>query len=337
MSMIESYLKSVNERCPNRGAKYVGCNTVLHYLDKKFPKWRIEIKNREEWKVAFEFDICIRPDDNMLAFADELFDIIGNTEAEMFVWSNKECNEFYRYVAIQRLRKIDEAGYLPQYIDELKKGNFQLGYFGWLMVGEIFDFPTAVDVALEMCAAGLDVVGLAFSYLTKVTPLYWDRYPENIKDKIIDQGSSILYKNISRELWSKLSLMHKFKLVHKVVTEELKVFHDLNAICQCYDNSDTTRTIFLADGSESDLKDIRKEKDTTLKSLMLGFCIAPEVYKPGIDIDTNQYTPSKRISKFIEVSEGDTMFNNMLWQVVSDIEYAASGSNRFDFEFPSFE
>ena len=125
MSMIESDLKSVNERCPNRGAKYVGCNTVLHYLDKKFPKWRIEIKNREEWKVAFEFDICIRPDDNMLAFADELFDIIGNTEAEMFAWSNKECNEFYRYVAIQRLRKIDEAGYLPQYIDELKKGNFE--------------------------------------------------------------------------------------------------------------------------------------------------------------------------------------------------------------------
>ena len=223
------------------------------------------------------------------------------------------------------------------YIDELKNGKFNFGVLGFFLLGYLFDFPAAEDVALEMYAAGLEEADLAFSYLAKVTPLYWDRYPENIKDKIIDQGSSILYKNISRELWSKLSLMHKFKLVHKVVTEELKVFHDLNAICQCYDNSDTTRTIFLADGSESDLKDIRKEKDTTLKSLMLGFCIAPEVYKPGIDIDTNQYTPSKRISKFIEVSEGDTMFNNMLWQVVSDIEYAASGSNRFDFEFPSFE
>ena len=317
MSIIESYFKSVNENSPNSAPHFI----KLGYLDDNFPNWRTEIKNKEEWKATFEFDICITPGYFMFAFANELFDTIDNPEAEMFVWNNKNCKDFYRIAAVQRLIKTDQATYLPQYIDELKNGKFNFGVLGFFLLGYLFDFPAAEDVALEMYAAGLEEADLAFSYLAKVAHLHWDKYPESLKDKIVDKGPSAIHENISKELWSKLSLMHKIQLVYTVVTEEIKTFHNANAISQCYDNGNTTRTMFFGNGAEWDIyNDMKSGDGIEFKRLLLKIYTDPRYYEPGVDIDTNQYTPSGRISRFIEASEGDTVFNSMLRSVVSDIK-----------------
>ena len=51
MKKIKNFFSNIKE--------YTTPDAVILYLDNNFPQWRTELKNEEEWKDAFEYDIKI--------------------------------------------------------------------------------------------------------------------------------------------------------------------------------------------------------------------------------------------------------------------------------------
>lgn len=318
MKKIESYLKSFNDNYDG----YAASDTVIEYLCNNFPEWKSEIKNSEEWESAFEFDIHVIPDTRLSKFADSLFNIIDNVEAEIFVWNNSKCNSFYRYQAIKRLRRIDEKTYLPQYIEGLRNGEFILGGWAFTMTEEIFDFSSAVSVATEICEReGINAIGgTAFEYLSKMSCANWAEYPEFIKEEIISHRNYFIFRSANADFWSILSEPHKFQLVYQTATNEIFKFRELIALCQYLDNPNTTRLMFDTDVRHMvDEMGRRPNRDVErmIQSHSRGFDY------PVIDINTNRYTPSERMNRLLNLTnnDNDRMLYKMLNNTIQEISH----------------
>lgn len=220
--MIVDCLQKLNDS----RSDYFVSTTALEYLDAELPSWREIIKDPKEWASFFSFDIHILQNSWLKEFADGVFDIIGNDEAEKFVWE-KISNSWYRYAAIKRLISKDKDTYLPVYIEELSKKDtiFILGGWSALMTDELFDFDNAVACAIKMWENNGN--GLALEYLAKVAPNQFNSYPVELKDYIIEHRDYYIKKNPTAVVWNCLRPEQKTVMIHNVIINENKWLNDL--------------------------------------------------------------------------------------------------------------
>jgi hypothetical protein len=300
--------------------EYTTPDAVIQHLDLNFPQWRAELKHEEAWKDAFEYDIKIYQNTYLSDFADMLFDEIDNIEAEKMVWNNKNCNEFYRWAAIKRLRIYDKDTYLPLYIDALKKGEFLLGGWGFTIVDELFDFPSAISVTTEICRnndMNTSIGQVALEYLANKACEHWDDYTDFIRHSIITKRDYFILKKATPGFWSKLSEPHKNLLVNRVSINEIKQYHDIIAFYQYVDNRENSRLMFFNAMWDFKTKSPDESKSQLLRELNTLFDM------PTVDFETNQYTPSELITRFLNLTDNDadTMLHSILKSVVNKMPW----------------
>ena len=319
MKKIEACFKEIKE--------YTTPDSVVEHLDDCFPTWRQEIKNREEWESVFAYNIKIYQNTYLAEFANILFDAIGNMEAERMVWDNKNYNCFYRHQAIKRLRKVDENAYLPQYIEALKNEELMLGGVAFMMPESVFDFPTAVDVASEICVnkpMDRSIGQVALEYLAQTACENWDKYSDFIRNAIVTDRDYFIREKATRDFWKKLTEPYKFLLTHRIAVNEIMQWHDINTFYQYVDNQyidneDFTR-IALFGNLRHSIEEIGRHSGDPMDYVKHGM---PHTFDtPTVDFDTNQYTPSKQISNFLDITntDSDAIYHGMLEAVVRKIQ-----------------
>ena len=321
-SKVVSYLQAFNEN--HKG--YHASSTVIEYLDAQYPQWQNEIKNKDEWKSVFDFDIHIYQNTWLQHFAEALFAIIDGTEVLEFVWRDKSFNEFYRYAAILKLRELDESKYLPEYVESLKRAEMTLGGWGYLMINEIFDFPDAVEVALEMYQNSTDrfddkVRNLSSAFLTSSACQNWEKYPDDLKDVIINTHNYSILKNCTPQMWAILSLPHKFRLVHEIIIEEYKKIHDLLSLYKYAEEKEDRYLFFFENWDINNLKHTNNDRD--LNRRLQEIFNHPSFDKPTINRRTNEYIPSMLLQNFMRLSDeaGDNILYKMLSRARNELTH----------------
>lgn len=309
MKKIKNFFSNIKE--------YTTPDAVILYLDNNFPQWRTVLKNKEEWKDAFEYDIKIYKNTYLIDFVDMLFDEIDNIEAEKMVWNDKNCNGFYRWAAIKRLRQYDENTYLPQYIDTLKSGEFLIGACACIMVDEVFDFPSAISMATDIFNNN-DINSftgkVALEYLAQKACENWCDYTDFIRDAIITQRDYFIRENATPEFWSQLSEPHKCLLINRVSINEIIQYHDIISFYQYVDNKETSRLMFF--DKMWHYKTERQSPDESRTQLLRELSRNFDV--PTVDFETNRYTPSLQMIRFLNLTDNDrdTMLHSILKKVV---------------------
>ncbi len=178
---------------------------LITYLDEHAPQWREIIKDREEWLPLFEQAVRVSPS-SWHQLASAFFDIIDNRDAFVAVWNDEKCCNQYRLIAIRRLREIDESTYLPQYIDWIRTG-----WFGgwWCPVGsKLFDFDGALEMLLDMATSphsNYDEKNLGQLCLAYTANMWWDKYPTNVREKVLHHKYYYLIEFCDEKLWSMMT------------------------------------------------------------------------------------------------------------------------------------
>lgn len=199
MSRITSLLQQFNE-----STRFVGnLELLINFLDSHAPQWREVIKDRDEWLPLFRQDVKIllhlKP-----RLAALFFDIIDQQDALIAVWNDEQCLDFYQLTAIRRLREIDESTYLPQYIDWFRDAKF----YGCVNMKDLFDFNGAVEVAIELVISprlkSYDEE-LGKLYLAQIANLWWDKYPEIVREKVLRRNYYSMVEICDENLWSMMS------------------------------------------------------------------------------------------------------------------------------------
>lgn len=334
MGKIELYFKAANDSSDS----YVDASSVIKYLDSNFPRWRDEIKDPNEWDSLFNYDIHIFQNSWLQTFANNLFDIIDNKEALLCVWNSETCNEFYRLAAIQRLCKINEDKYLPQYIEELKGGKFVLGGWWLPMIDELFDFPSAEKVAIDMYLnsneESLSITkSMGIEYLSGNITRYWDKYPEDIKNSIICNEDYSLRKNCTPHIWATLSQSQKFLLIHRIIINEYKCVNDIlniynylrNIIYRESDNNKSFNFIIYDSHLKMRYDDLKRriKEGRILAERDMEQLIPRDFYLPQIDYNRLHYRPSEQLSNFDSLTNSpeDTELHKMTERAIRDIEH----------------
>ena len=343
MNKIVTYFEAFNKSRKD----YVASTTVIEFLDEKFPQWREEIKNPKEWSGLFNYDIHIYQNTWLETFAKALFDIIDDTEAMIYVWKCHTCNGFYRLAAIKKLREINEEKYLPQYIEELKAGNIKLGGWWLPMVDELFDFPGAIEVAIDMFRNSNDSLSFPKSfgleYLAKNCIHFWNEYPQDIKDSIINEREYFILKNCTPQIWADLSQLQKFLLIHEVILNEYKYFNDIITINNVMksginpEHDETNLIFFYTSDMRMSFQDLRfrirsnnrnRFAEPTLSDLTrTGFDI------PQIDFRRLIYTPSEQLMRFDRLTNNpdDSALHCQTRNTINDLKMNLRHSSVNDF------
>ncbi len=133
------------------------------------------------------------------------FDVIDNPDALVAVWNDEQCCDDYRLTAIRRLREIDEATYLPQYIDWFKNARLDIYEMG----KELFDFNGELEVALDLVTSPrlkYHDEELGMVCLAAKANLWWDKYPTNVREKVLHCMYYSMVKVCDENLWSMMSM-----------------------------------------------------------------------------------------------------------------------------------
>ena len=330
MAKIEKYLKAFNESREH----YSTASPAIEFLDKNYPQWRDEIKDPNEWSSLFNYDIHILQNSWLQEFADNLFDIIDNTEALVFVWNSETCNGFYRLAAIQRLRQIDEEKYLPQYIEELKTGKFVLGGWWLPMINELFDFTGAEKVAIDMYQNNSEdsiIKSMGISYLTANLTRYWNEYPQAIKNTIISDEDYSIRKNCTPQIWATLSQSQKFLLIHKLIINEYKCVNDIvniynylrNSIGREFNENESLNFVLYNSHLRMSFDDLkhRMKDGNRLNERDMERLIPTDFDMPQIDFFRLDYRPSRQLLQFKQFSDtpGDADLHTLIERSIRDI------------------
>ena len=199
MARITSILQEFNE-----STRWVGeFELPIHFLNSHTPEWRTIIKDCEEWLPLFRQDVKVFPN-RKPRLAAIFFDIIDHQDALLAVWNDEQCCDYYRLTAIRRLREIDEATYLPQYIDWFKNAKLDIYEMG----KELFDFNGALDVALDLVTSPrlkYHDEELGMVYLAETANQWWDKYPANVREKVLHRMYYSMVKICDEKLWSMMS------------------------------------------------------------------------------------------------------------------------------------
>ena len=189
MARITSLLKQFNE-----STRYVGeFDLLINFLDEHAP----------EWLPLFRQDVKVFPS-RKPRLAAIFFDIIGHQDALVAVWNDEQCCDDYRLTAIRRLREIDEATYLPQYIDWFKDAKLDIYEMG----EELFDFNGALENALDLVTSPrlkYHDEELGMVYFAETANLCWDKYPTNVREKVLHRKYYSMVKICDEKLWSMVS------------------------------------------------------------------------------------------------------------------------------------
>jgi len=200
MARITSLLQQFNE-----STRYVGeFDLLINFLDSHAPEWRTIIKERDEWLPLFMQDVKVFPN-RKPRLAAIFFDIIEQQDALIAVWNDEQCCDYYRLTAIQRLREIEEATYLPQYIDWFKNAKLDIYELG----KTLFDFNGAMEIALDLVTSPrlkYHDEELGMVYLAATANQWWDKYPTNVREKVLHRMYYSMVKVCDENLWSMMSM-----------------------------------------------------------------------------------------------------------------------------------
>lgn len=315
--MVTTYFQAYNDSHKVRGCAL----SVISYLDQYFPQWKEEVKAPDQWKPAFEFDIHIYQDNCLYDLAGLLFDNINNIEAPELVWNNAQCNEYYRFAALNRLLEYDEERYMPVYREALRKGMFDFqGDFDTVI--PLFNITAKYELAMELCRAGVDdnyfPKKQALKLLVSVAQERWNEYPLDIQQLIIQQKYYALIKECTPDFWNQLKENQKLAIVNHVILFEYKNVHDILNLHLWMRTKSTEGLMFWGSVADTykDYCSMRKNNVPTNTGFILrGFTM------PEVDYASGQYKASGLMMKMICLTDNsaDEQLHSLLEEAVKEL------------------
>ncbi len=317
MNNIIFYFQAFNDSCTG----YQNQISAIAFLDQKYPRWRVDVKDCNTWKAVFEFDLHIIHDNCLADFAYKLFDIIGGDEVLEFVWRNTVCNEYYRFAALSLLLKRHEETYLPEYRAALQAGMFDFkGDFDMIM--SLFDFPSGYEIAIELCrlTTRQDYFPKhqALDKLTTSAKEKWGEYPTDIQDYIIRKRYHDLVCDCTPDFWGQLSERQKLMMVYNIILFEYKNVHDILNLHQWLHTKSTVHLSFwgyVADSYHDYCKERRQNTPQNTAFILRGFMV------PSVNYETGRYTPSRLIQQIISLTDSpaEEQLHSLLEEAVEEL------------------
>lgn len=296
--MISNYLLSFN----SENEQYTASDSLITYLDNNYPNWRILITDTNEFIEFFKTDVHVLQNSWLRKLADEIFNIVSDKKLIESVWKDTTINEWYRYAAIKKLISIEPDTYLPFYTEELISGGFTLGGWGFCMISELYDFPNSIEMILK---SNKIFNRNNFECLAENACEYFEKYPQNIRTKILKERNYFIRKRCTQNTWKVMSTEEKLYLTTAIIANEYAKFHDVITFTNFLIDKDESKVVFLTTHFNFLLEDIVRNKHRQREGLNEQQEFRMRVNKfdcPKYDARTHQYTPSEQFSRFLSIA-----------------------------------
>lgn len=314
--MISNYLSTFN----SENKQYTSSDSLIKFLNANYSDWKNLITVPEEFMEFFKTDVKVYQNHWLKSLADEIFDIVSDDKLVEKVWNDTTMNEWYRYAALRRLMASAPDTYLPVYINELISGGFNLGGWGFSIISELYDFPDSVKVVLE----SKKYEGNNFEFLARKACEHWQEYPQDLRNKILQERDYFLRKNGDEALWQMMTLEEKLYLTNVIIANEYAMVHDAITYANFLNDRDKSKAVLYS--CKFRRKIIHIETHNLMRDEVpmppKGFDI------PEYDAETRQYTPSEQITRFNAIAETDSnnMVSNLLKQTLRNLHSAMSSN-----------
>lgn len=294
--MISNYLLSFNSANESNRSS----DSLIEYLDERYPDWRTLIVEPKEFLEFFKTEVHVYQNSWLKKIAEEIFNIVSDKNLIESVWKDSTINEWYRYTAIRRLVSIEPDTYITLYSKELLSGGFNLGGWGYAMVSELYDFPNSVELVLK---SDKRLEGNNLEFLAQKACEYFDKYPVDVRNKILTNRDYLIRKNCNQAMWNIMTNEEKIYLTSVIVANEYAKFHDVVTYANFIEDQDESKLVLFTNEFSNLINDIVRHTDSDRHRI-----IEHQVANfdcPEYDETTHQYTPSEQLSRFLAFAQTD--------------------------------
>lgn len=315
--MIKNYLLTFNSEIDG----YTAPDTLIRYLDERYPDWRNLITSPEEFIEFFKTDVHIFQNGWLRTLADEIFDVVNNPALVESVWKDTTFNKWYRYAAIKKLITLAPNNYLTEYITELMSNGFNLGGSGYLMISELYDFPNSVKIVLDSNKYD----DYNFEFLAENASEHWQEYPLDLRTRILQNRNYFMLKNGRQSMWNVMTLEEKLYLSNVIIANEYAKFHDVITFANFLTDHDENKIVLFTTEFSHEIEEIIRHEDR--ERFHRRFPRENAFDCPRYDA-LRQYIPSELITRFLALAETDT--NDMVYKLLKSTIISLTSVNDGD-------
>jgi hypothetical protein len=147
--------------------------------------------------------------------------------------------------------------------------------------------------------------GNNFEYLAQNACEYFEKYPQNIRTKILKERNYFIRKGCTQNMWKVMSTEEKLYLTSAIIANEYAKFHDVITLANFLIDKDESKVVFLTTDFNFLLKDIVRNGHQQRERLNEPQEFHMRVHDfdcPEYDARTHQYTPSEQFSRFLSIA-----------------------------------